>query len=248
MKKCKHCGSTTRFVAVWMNEDTGEVLRDEHGPAFYNGEDYMCGGCEPGPDDYPHYSAEDFEPVWGYGVGLDGIARLLSKDPRITQAYPSCAGAGNFVVFGTLLYKGESLSIAAGFRDDCSPYAVSDGVTDLEISIDVTCPETGAYYGGQSFDVPLLEENPSRCVDELVKEIENESTLIVGPVPTLIVDEWKATLLLDSQDWSGDASWEIAYDIVISHKLCPMEHGDIDTELAREWAKELLTMMGDLSK
>ena len=198
MKKCKHCGSTTR--------------------------------------------------VAGYRVGLATIAALLNKDPRILNAVPECNGAGNYSVNGSLRHGDVTLWYSAGFLNDCSSHATSDGITDLVIVIDVFTPEKMDHVAGYGVDFPLLDENPSRCVDELVKEIENESTLIVGPVPTPIVEEWRATLLLDSQDWSGDASWEIAYDIVISHKLCPMEHGDIDTELAREWAKELLTMMGDLSK
>ena len=103
--------------------------------------------------------------------GLDEIATLLSGDPRILHAAPECNGPGNYSVNGTLITGNVTFWFSAGFLNDPSEHATSDGATDLVIVIDVFIPRNMEHVAGYAVDFPLLNKNLSRCVNELLEEI-----------------------------------------------------------------------------
>jgi len=119
MKKCKHCGSTTRYTAVWMNEKTGEVLRHtDSKPSLYNGEDYLCGGLndcmhERGGDEF--YTDEDFEEVSGFTYTLEQLADVLRQHGAVDSSTVEVLYTG-----GSIYNVNASLQWSWGEDDDAS--------------------------------------------------------------------------------------------------------------------------------
>ena len=126
-----------------------------------------CGEC---------FEGAEIHVVEGYRVGLADVADLLNKDPRILSAVPECNGAGNYSVNGSLKHNGKEFWYAAGFLNDPSPFATSDGVKDLVIVIDVFEPDgTMRHVAGHGAEFPLLDESPAAFVDGLMQEMKDAS-------------------------------------------------------------------------